>query len=92
MKVYAKSVHLQHYVHWRRFFSKYLKHKIYKATYVSKIVVVDLYAGVRKYLGEVIGWTHEEVVAYHVSYHLLVQVSIGYFFPIRVLKINKKIA
>lgn len=58
---------------------------------MSEIVVVDLYAGVRKYLGEVIGWTHEEVVAYHVSYHLLVQVPIGYFFPIRVLKATKRL-
>lgn len=55
---------------------------------MGKIVVIDFDASVCEDFSEVVGWADKKVIAHHICDHLLVQVAVGYFFPIRILKVK----
>lgn len=52
-------------------------------------VVVDFHAMLGECLCEMVGWTDEEVITNHVTYHLLVEVAVTHVLPIRVLEHKK---
>ena len=58
---------------------------------MSEVIIVDINSGIRQYFCEVVCRAHEEVVAYHVSDHFLVQIAISNFLPVRVLEQKKTI-
>lgn len=53
---------------------------------MCKVVIIHVDSRIRQHLSEVVGRTYEEIVAYDVRNHLLVQVSIRDLLPVRVLK------
>ena len=53
---------------------------------MCKVIVVYIHSRISQNLRKVVGGAHEEIITDDVSDHLLVQVAVGYFFPVCILE------